>query len=69
MIEPLDGFIPTKWTPDEKRDRERCSAALHHMRQAWRLIEDAGKGDALQADFVALAGKVKAACGGKEKDE
>ena len=68
VIEPLDGYIPAKWTPDERKDRERCSEALQSLRRAWRLCEDAGRGEALKNDFMALADKVKAGMGGKEKD-
>jgi hypothetical protein len=66
MIEPLENYIPPEVPRTEQERHERCSAALRHLRSAWRLIEDAGVAEPFKERFMQIANDVKAAMGGKE---
>ena len=68
MIEPLENYVPPEVPRTDIERRERCTAALRHMRQAWRLLEDAGVAEAFKERISGLALEIKAAMGGKESD-
>lgn len=68
MIEPLDHYEPPVLPIDERLKRERCSAAIEHMRDAYRLLEDAGVAEPFRHRMMELATEIKSALGNKEKD-
>lgn len=69
MIEPSDSHkIPI--IPDgEHANRERCTDALDHLRVVYRHVIDAGKVNEFDEVLCKLALDLKAALGGKEKEE
>lgn len=66
MIEPLDGWTPPVLPADAALKRKRCSAALHHLRECWRLMEDAGVHEQFKERILKMALELKEAMGGKE---
>ena len=67
MIEPLENYIPPEVPRSDIERRERCTAALKCMRNAWRFLEDAGVAEQFKERMMSIATDIKAALG-KEAD-
>lgn len=63
MIEPLENYIPPDVPRDDTDRRARCSAALAHLRAAYRLLEDAGTAEQFKERMMSIATDIKAAMG------
>ena len=68
MIEPMDNYVPLKFTRTEARDRQRCSQTLRSLRYIWRQLEDAGVQEQFRTAMMKMADDMKKALGGKEDD-
>lgn len=68
MIERTENYVAPTLTPDEVRQRERCTESLRCLRTIWNNLVDAGKLNEHRESMMTLAHQIKTAFGGKESD-